>query len=101
MKVIYKALIGKCSFSIHFQLVSARRFNLTGDIANLYPFIQGSLEWLFSKLFSANGSLWNQYKYIAFNAFSCRILIISYKMLVATRISNEKTNLLTIYGISC
>ena len=34
----------------------------------------------------------NKNKYIAFNIFSCRILIISYKMLVATGISNEKTS---------
>ena len=68
---------------------------------NLYPFIQGSLEWPFSELFSINVSLWNQYKYIAFNIFSCRISIISYKMLIITGISNEKTNKLTIYGILC
>ena len=68
-------------------------------MTNLYPFIQGSLEWPFSELFSANVSLWNQYKYIAFNIFSCRILIISYKILIITGISNEKTNELTIYGI--
>ena len=49
------------------------RFNLTGDMMTLYPFIQGFLEWPFSKLFSANVSLWNHYKYIVFNIFSCRI----------------------------
>ena len=68
---------------------------------NLCPFIQGSLEWPFSELFPTNVSLWNQYKYIAFNIFTCRILIISYKMLIITRISNEITNELTIYGILC
>ena len=78
-----------------------RRFYLTEDMTNLYPFIQGSLEWPFSKLISADVSLWNQYKYIAFNIFSCRILIVSYKMLIITGISNEKTNELTIYGILC
>ena len=67
----------------------------------LYPFIQGSLEWPFRELFSANVSLWSQYKYIAFNIFSCRILIISYKMLIITGISNEKTTELTIYGKLC
>ena len=36
-------------------------------MTNLYPFIQGSLEWPFSDLFSSDVSLWNQYKYIAFN----------------------------------
>ena len=70
-------------------------------MTNLYPFIQGWLEWPFIELFSANISLWNQYKYIAFNIFSCRILIISYKILIITGISNEKTNELTIYGILC
>ena len=70
-------------------------------MTSLYPFIQGSLEWPLSELFSANVSLWNQYKHIAFNIFSCRILIISYKMLIITGISNEKTNELTIYGILC
>ena len=70
-------------------------------MTNLYPFIQGSLKWPFSELFSANASLWNQYKYMAFNIFACRILIISYKMLIITGISNEKTNALTIYGTLC
>ena len=51
-------------------------------MANLYPLIQGLLEWPFRELFTANVSLWNQYKYIAFNIFSCKILIISYKMLI-------------------
>ena len=68
-------------------------------MTNLYSFIQSSLEWPFSELFSANVSFWNQYKYIAFNIFTCRILIILYKILIITGISNEKTNTLTIYGI--
>ena len=75
-------------------------------MTNLYPFIQGSPEynhqkWPFNKLFSANASLWNQYKYIVFNLFSYIILIISYKMLINTGISNEKTNKLNMYGILC
>ena len=37
--------------------VLSRRFYLTGDMANLYPFIQGSLEWPFSELFSANTNI--------------------------------------------
>ena len=45
----------------------------------------------------SNGSLWKQYKYIAFIIFSCKILIISYKMLIITRISNEKTIELTVH----
>ena len=68
-------------------------------MANLYPFIQVSLEWPFSELFSANVSLWNQHKYIAFNIFTCRILIILYKILIIIGISDEKTNELTIYGM--
>ena len=61
------------------------------DMANLDPFIQCSLEWSFNELFSANASLWNEYKYIAFNMVSCRIVIILYKMLIIRGISNEKT----------
>ena len=68
-------------------------------MTNLYPFTQGWLEWPFCALFSANVSLWNQYKCIVFNIFSYRILIISCKILIVTGISNEKTNELTIYGI--
>ena len=37
--------------------------------------------------------------YIAFNIFSCRILIISYKMLMITGISIEKINQLIMYTI--
>ena len=70
--------------------VSPRRFYLKGDMTNFYPFIQGWLEWPFSELFSANVSVWNQCKYIAFNIFSCRFLIISFKILIVTGISNEK-----------
>ena len=79
---------------LHFDLVSgvASRFYLTGDMTNLYLFIKGSSEWPFRKLFSANASLWNQHKYIVFNIFSSRILIISYKMLIITGISNERKN---------
>ena len=62
---------------------------------------EGSLEWPFSKLFFACVSLWNQYKYIVFKISSYRILIISYKMLIITRISNEKTNELTISEKLC
>ena len=36
-------------------------------MANLYSFIPGSLEWLLSELFLSDASLWNQYKFIAFN----------------------------------
>ena len=83
------------------QSVVPRRFYLTEDMTNLCPFIQVWFEWPFRELFSANVSLWNQCKHIAFNIFSCRILIISYKTLIITGISNEKTNELTIYGILC
>ena len=81
--------------------IQSRRFYLTGDTTNLYPFIQGWLEWPFGALFSANVLLHNQYKHIAFNIFSYRILIISYKISTITGISNEKTNELPIYGILC
>ena len=37
----------------------------------------------------------------AFNIFSCRILVILYKTLIITGISNEITNELTTYGILC
>ena len=58
------------------SVVTQRRFYLTVGMMNVYSFISGLLEWLFSELFSANVSLWNQYKYISFNIFSSRILII-------------------------
>ena len=57
-------------------------------MANLDLFINGSLKRLFRELFYANVSLWNQYKYVAFNIFSHRILIISYE------ISNENEYLM-------
>ena len=58
----------------------------------VYLFIRDSLERPFMELFSSNTSLWSQYKYITFNIFSCRILIILYVMLNTTGISNEKRN---------
>ena len=68
-------------------------------MTNFYPFIQGLLEWPFSEYFPL------KYRYrikrIAFNIFSCRILIISHKILIINGISNEKTNELTMYGILC
>ena len=54
-----------------------------------HSFIQGSLELTFSELYLPNLLLWNQYKSIAVNIFSRRILIISCKMLSITRISND------------
>ena len=44
---------------------------------------------------------WNQCKYIALDIFSCKSLISYYKMLITTRISNEKPNALIIHGILC
>ena len=70
-------------------------------MTNLYPFIQGFLKCLFSKLVSSDASLWDQYKLMAFNSFSGRILIISCKILIITVIPNETTNKLTIYTIVC
>ena len=46
-------------------------------------------------------SLWSQHKCTAFTIFSSKIMIISYKMLIITGISNDKTNELTIFGILC
>ena len=57
---------------------------------SLYSVILDLLEWPYSDEHLV--SLWNQYN---------RILIILYKMLIITGISNEKTNELTIYGILC
>ena len=53
-------------------------------MTNLYSFIRGSLEWPFSELFLSDASLWTQYKFAAFNIFSCIILIIDCKILIIT-----------------
>ena len=58
----------------------------------LCSFIRGSLEWTFSKFSLSDASLWNQYKFIAFNIFSCIILIIYRNILIITVVSNETTN---------
>ena len=93
-------LLGTCVlWRENWSLVEPRRFYLTGDITNLYPFIQSSLEWPLSELFSTDVSLWNEYKYIAFKMFSFKTFIILHKMLIITVISNEKTNELTMYAI--
>ena len=86
---IFSMSFGNPCFLQSFLFIQTRVY-LTGDMTNFYPFIQGSLEWPFSELFTANVSLWNQYKYIAFNIFLCKTLIISYKMLIITGICNEK-----------
>ena len=59
------------------------------------------MERSFNELFSANVLSWNQYIYIAFNIFLCRIVITSFKILIITGISNEKSNKFTIYRILC
>ena len=51
-------------------------------MTKLYSFIRGSLEWRFSELFFFDAPLMNQYKFIAFNIFSCKILKISCKILI-------------------
>ena len=56
--------------------IQTSRFYLTGGMTNLYSFIQSSLEGSFNELFFSDASLWNQYKFIAFNIFSYNILII-------------------------
>ena len=64
------------------MVIYYKKIYLKGDMTNLYPFIQDLMEWPFSEIFPTNVSLWNQYKYISFNIFSCRILTISYKKLI-------------------
>ena len=66
-------------------------------MTSLYPFIGGSLELLFSELRFSDAALRNQYQFAAFNISSCRILIISCKILIITVISKENPNELTIY----
>ena len=81
--------------------VWVRRFYLACDITILilYPFKVCWNDHLVSYFPDVS---WNQYKYIAFNNFSlCWMLIISYKILIITRLSNEKANKLTIYAILC
>ena len=81
---------------VAYECLNSRRFYLTGSITNFYSFIRGSLKWPFCELFVSDVSLWNQYKFIAFNIFSCIIFIIYCLILIITVISNEKTNELTI-----
>ena len=64
----------------------------------LFIFIWGLLEWPFIELFLPDASLWNQYKSIVFNIFSCIILIIYCKILIITVKSNVATNELTVYA---
>ena len=55
-------------------------------MTNHYSFIRSSLEWLFSELFLSDVSLWNQYKFIVFNIFSCNIFYMIYcKILIITQ----------------
>ena len=72
---------------------------MTRVATNLYPFIRSLLEQSFSGLFFSDASLWNQYKFIAFNILSCRTLIISYKILIIVVISSETKNELNICKI--
>ena len=81
---------------VAYECFNSRRFYLTGSMTNFYSFIRGSLKWPFCELFVSDVSLWNQYKFIAFNIFSCIIFIIYCIILIITVISNEKTNELTI-----
>ena len=81
----------QCRFRICKKILLDRRYH---ELLSFYPrFIA-----MTNELSSANVSLLNQYKYIAFNIFFCRIFIISYKMLIIT---NEKINELAIYRILC
>ena len=84
----------QCRFRICKKILLDRRYD---ELLSFYPrFIA-----MTNELSSANVSLLNQYKYIAFNIFSCRIFIISYKMLIIKGISHEKTNEFAIYRILC
>ena len=74
-------------------------FCLTGGMTNLCLFNACWNDHLVN--FLSDASLWNQYKFISFNIFSCRILVISCKILIITAISNDKTDELSIYAKSC
>ena len=67
------------------QLIWSRRLYLAEDMTNLNTFIQG-LESSFSELFFSESI------HIACNIFSCKILIILYKMLIIIEIFNETKN---------
>ena len=78
----------------------SRRFYLTGGIYFIYEpllihskFVGMTIYWIIFLY----ASLWNQYKFIAFNIFSSKVLIISCKVLIIMVTSNEITNELTIY----
>ena len=58
-------------------------------------------EWPFIELFFYDPSFSNQYKLTTFNVSLCRVLIISFKILIITVISNDTTNELTTYVILC
>ena len=64
-------------------------------------FYSRSVGMAINELFSSDVSLWNQYKYVAFKIYWCRILMISYKMLMISGISNETRNELIIFAILC
>ena len=49
----------------------------------------------------SGGFLWSQYKFIAFNIFCCKSLIISCRILIITVISNETSNELTVFSKLC
>ena len=80
-----------------FDVLKTRGFYLTSFTQAwlAWPF----LAWQFGELFSTYVLLWNQYKYIPFNIFSCRFLIISYKMLIIKGISYEKKCINHIWNI--
>ena len=96
----YGEILSISPYSVRMRENADQNNSEYGNFSRSYPFIQVSLEWRFSELFSANVSLWSQYKYIAFNIFSCTIVIVLYEMLIITGISNEKT-IYSIYEILC
>ena len=74
-------------------LIKARTIFLAGGVTNFSLFNRSSLKWPFNELFFSDALLWNQYNFIAFDIFFCKISIISYKMLIIAVISNETTNM--------
>ena len=80
------------------------KISLSSDVFicfDILPFIYSRfVEMTVSELFFSDASLWNQYKFIAFNLLPCRSLIIFCKKYF-TVISKETKTELTMYAILC
>ena len=59
------------------------------------------LEWKFSYVFFCGALLLNQYKFIAFNIYWCKIFTIFYKILIIAVKSNETKRELIKYAKLC